>query len=93
MAAQLKVIVDWAVGGEKLLGMPGGFEPLHMSLMPSKVIERSVEAAARAGDAYHCRHRTTPPDILTAEPEDAAKATSAATPKRCGLKATRDDVA
>ena len=44
MAAQLEVIVDPAVNGEKPLGLPGGFEPLHVPLAPSGRLMRDFAA-------------------------------------------------
>jgi hypothetical protein len=36
MAAELKEIVNAAVGGKEALCLPSGFEPLHLPLSPSR---------------------------------------------------------
>jgi hypothetical protein len=44
MAAELEVVVDWGVSGEKPLSMPGWLEPQHVALPPSRRLERDLTA-------------------------------------------------
>ena len=42
MAAQLEKVVDLAVAGEELLGLPGRLEPLHLPFSPSRRLVRDL---------------------------------------------------
>ena len=44
MTAELEVVVDSSVGGEKLLGLPGRLEPPHVAFPPSGRLVRDLTA-------------------------------------------------
>ena len=44
MTAELEVVVDRRMSGEKLLGLPNGFEPPHVAFAPSGRLVRNFAA-------------------------------------------------
>jgi hypothetical protein len=47
MTAELKVVVDRAVGGEELLRMPDRLEPPHLAFPPSGGLVRDLKRLLR----------------------------------------------
>ena len=47
MTAELEVVVDRSVGGEKLLGLPDGFELPHVAFAPSGRLVRDFAAVVQ----------------------------------------------
>ena len=61
MTAELEVVVDRSVGGEKLLRMPDGFEPPHLAFPPSGRLVRDLTAVVEipALPMFHARQDLT----------------------------------
>src|SRR4051812_3639739 len=52
MAAELEVVVDPAVGGQKALCLTGRFEPLHLPFSSSRRLVRYFGAVVKISDLW-----------------------------------------